>query len=73
MPLFEYRCTGCSHRFEVLVRQGESPTCPRCQGSELEKLLSVFAVGGDHQPARAATPCGGVCSDPRGPGACPLA
>jgi putative FmdB family regulatory protein len=73
MPLFEYRCTGCDHRFEALVRGSEAPACPSCRGVELEKLFSAFAVGGAESPQKFAgpAPCGS-CGDPRGPGACSM-
>ena len=44
MPLFEYRCESCGHRFEQLTRAGVAPSCPKCQGEQLEKQLSTFAV-----------------------------
>jgi len=44
MPLFEYECRGCGHRFEFLTRESQSPSCPACQGVELQKLMSVFAA-----------------------------
>jgi putative FmdB family regulatory protein len=75
MPLFEYACRACGQKFEFLTRAGETPSCPSCAGVELEKQLSVFAVGA---PSSAATPlpssggaCG-MCGDPRGPGACSM-
>jgi putative FmdB family regulatory protein len=75
MPIFEYRCKACDHRFEALVRGSESPSCPACDGVDLAKQHSVFAVGGpsasvNRMPA-AAGACG-TCGDPRGPGACSL-
>lgn len=47
MPLFEYRCTSCQHEFEALVRTGDTPACPACASTSLEKLLSLFAVDSD--------------------------
>lgn len=45
MPIFEYACKKCGKEFELLVRpNGETPACPACQGTELEKLLSIPAV-----------------------------
>ena len=44
MPIFEYRCQGCRHEFETLVRTGDTPACPKCAGVELEKLLSLPAI-----------------------------
>ena len=73
MPLFEYECRGCGQHFEYLTRDGRSPSCPTCQGADLQKLLSVFAVGADGggktMPSESFGPCG-ACGDPRGPGAC---
>ena len=46
MPLYEYRCRTCSRRFETLVFGNEKPSCPKCQGKDLEKLWSAFAVAG---------------------------
>jgi putative FmdB family regulatory protein len=44
MPLHEYNCRSCGHRFEALVRGTDQPVCPSCRGTDLEKLLSLFAV-----------------------------
>ena len=76
MPLYEYECRGCGRRFEYLTREAQAPDCPSCHGSDLEKLLSVFAVGATagasrEAPFPAAGPCGS-CGDPRGPGSCSM-
>jgi putative FmdB family regulatory protein len=72
MPIFEYICRDCQHRFETLVTRDRQPACPVCHGGTLEKQLSVFAVAGSsRQAAPAAAGCG-TCGDPRGPGACRL-
>jgi putative FmdB family regulatory protein len=44
MPIHEYQCRGCGHRFEALVRGTNRAACPSCQGEDLEQLLSMFAV-----------------------------
>ena len=44
MPIYEYACKACHFEFELLVREQEKPSCPDCQGYELEKLLSVPAA-----------------------------
>jgi putative FmdB family regulatory protein len=44
MPLFDFACRQCGHRFEALVRSGQPPACPACQSADLEKQLSAFAV-----------------------------
>jgi len=76
MPLFEYACRACGHRFEYLTRGHETASCPACTSAELDKQLSVFAVGPDQSPpspsgAASAAPCG-MCGDARGPGACSI-
>ena len=41
MPLYEYQCTSCGHRFERIQKFSDPPAteCPRCGGA-VEKLLS---------------------------------
>jgi putative FmdB family regulatory protein len=42
MPIYEYECPGCSHRFEQLVRIGaEAPPCPQCASQEVRKRISA--------------------------------
>ena len=47
MPIYEYECRGCGHRFEQVVRGPSAPACPACQGQDLERLLSLFAVSSE--------------------------
>lgn len=73
MPIYEYRCKACDHRFEAIVQGTSRPKCPSCSAATLEKQLSVFAVSagsgnGNEMPAGAC----GSCGDPRGPGSCAL-
>ena len=44
MPIYEYECRACGHRFEALVRPPAEAECPACHGTDLEKLISMFAV-----------------------------
>ena len=48
MPIYEYECRGCGHQFEQLVRTGDVPACPSCQGRELERLLSQCSVSSEN-------------------------
>jgi putative FmdB family regulatory protein len=41
MPIYEYACKQCDHEFETLVLGDEAVECPKCQGSKLQRLLSV--------------------------------
>lgn len=45
MPLYDFRCRSCEHVFEKLVRPGSDPlVCPKCDATDLERLLTSFAV-----------------------------
>ena len=62
MPFYEYVCQQCSHPFEELVYGDERPTCPKCHASEVEKVLSVFAVGRSDGSSAAFEGCAsGAC------------
>ena len=74
MPMYEYQCRSCDHKFELLVRESTRYECPKCQGRELDKQLSVFAVsapgsGGGMAMSAGPSACG-ACGDPRGAGSC---
>ncbi|MGQ0811632.1 MAG: FmdB family zinc ribbon protein [Nitrospiraceae bacterium] len=73
MPIFEYLCRECNHRFEALVQGTTSPNCPSCKATTLEKQFSAFGVGGsaDWAAPSGSSPCGS-CGDPRGPGSCSM-
>jgi putative FmdB family regulatory protein len=45
MPLYEYECETCSHRFEVIQKFSDAPisVCPKC-GGPVQKLLSSPAI-----------------------------
>ena len=45
MPLYEYECDDCGHRFERIRRFSDPPltTCPEC-GGPIRKLLSPPAI-----------------------------
>jgi putative FmdB family regulatory protein len=72
MPIFEYACRRCSREFESIVHAAARVACPSCGSTELDKRLSVFAVGS--APARREAPGGAcrTCGDPRGAGSCSL-
>ena len=45
MPLYEYQCESCQHRFERIQKYSDPPadTCPVCNGP-VKKLLSSPAI-----------------------------
>jgi putative FmdB family regulatory protein len=44
MPIFEYRCQECGHKFEAILFGEQKPECPKCHTAKLEQQLSTFAV-----------------------------
>jgi len=54
MPIHDYRCSRCHTEFETLVRSGDTPSCPRCGATELERLLSLTAPQGTSKAIIAA-------------------
>ncbi len=48
MPIYEYRCHDCRRRVSLFYRSfsasEEEPTCPRCGGKRLTRLISRVAV-----------------------------
>jgi putative FmdB family regulatory protein len=45
MPLYEYACTKCGERVEVIQRMNEAPYahCPKC-GGDMKKMASSPAI-----------------------------
>jgi len=47
MPTYNYKCTKCDHKFEIIQRMSDDPliTCPECEEDELKKVI-VAGTGG---------------------------
>ena len=45
MPIYEYLCSQCNERHEIIQRISEDPLthCPKC-GGEMKKLISSPAI-----------------------------
>ncbi len=45
MPFYEYTCTDCGHKMEVLQKMSDQPLeqCPACGQNTLKKLVSASA------------------------------
>ncbi len=74
MPLRDYTCSACGHRFEKLERSGSRvrARCPECGGMKLKKAFSAFAVAAaTSNPSPIPVPCGD-CGHPSGPGSCAI-
>ncbi len=69
MPLYAYACEDCDKHFETLVRSGETPECPACGSTHLDRQLSLIA-----RPAPGGEAGGmdmGACDTAGGCGMCP--
>lgn len=58
MPLYEFACSDCGSKFEVLTSYEASQAgtlCATCHGTNVRKLVSAFArpvrSGGDYDAA----------------------
>jgi len=42
MPLYEYECEACGHRFEIIQKFSDGPpeVCPKCGKGPLQRLQS---------------------------------
>ena len=43
MPIYEYKCKACEHKFDKLQKISDDPLtiCPECEAAELVKLVSA--------------------------------
>jgi putative FmdB family regulatory protein len=58
MPIFEYRCESCGHKFEAIIFGKQKAECPQCHTEKLEQQLSTFAVSSKSNAAAPAAGCG---------------
>lgn len=62
MPIYEYKCSSCGHRFDVLQRigaDGSDLNCPTCGTAKPEKMLSACATSGSSGTGSYAPSSGG--------------
>jgi putative FmdB family regulatory protein len=48
MPVYEFKCTKCGERFEIVSSHAErdgKAVCPACGGREVEQVFGGFKVG----------------------------
>lgn len=48
MPIYEYRCRNCGHKFEEFQSINADPSktkCPQCGEVRSERLFSAFSSG----------------------------
>jgi putative FmdB family regulatory protein len=75
MPIYEFRCIACGHIFELLKLKKETEKvkmkCPKCNSSELERVLSTISVvkSGGGKKTQTVKSCGsGSCATIEVPG-----
>jgi putative FmdB family regulatory protein len=72
MPLYEYYCSDCKSKFELLVshKHADDVVCMKCHSENVRRLLSLFAsprgnndesVYDDAAPSMGSCTCGGNC------------
>jgi len=65
VPIYEYMCNDCEKPFEELVLSAATAVaCPLCEGTDINRLLSVVNArsGGSSTPG--PSPCGRPSAPP---------
>ncbi|HUT19038.1 MAG TPA: zinc ribbon domain-containing protein [Anaerolineae bacterium] len=60
MPIYEYVCAECGHKFEKLVlssRRAKKIQCPQCGSLSADKAISVFSGAVTSSSTGSATDC----------------
>jgi len=63
MPIYEYYCSSCELKFELLralSKAGEAASCPRCHNNA-ERIFSIFAAVSKDESG-VSTPISNSCS-----------
>jgi putative FmdB family regulatory protein len=64
MPIYEYLCSNCAHKFELMRPMSESvkgSACPKC-GDLAQRVVSLFCKGSDGSPSSGSASACGTCS-----------
>ena len=76
MPIFEYKCSNCESKFEVLHKSSlnqEEVVCPECKSSNNKKLFSSFSASVNSESSYSTDSCAaGNCGlpEPTNSGGC---
>jgi putative FmdB family regulatory protein len=65
MPIYEYYCQNCGHKFELLrsFSEADSPThCEKCQASDVKRMLSKVNSFSDGVSLNSSGSCSGCTS-----------
>ena len=68
MPIYDFRCTQCGHRFELMrsISNRDGVTCPKCGGSVARVYEGRWALG--KSAGGGGCSCGGNCAGCKGCG-----
>ena len=70
MPIFEYKCSECNTKFEVLhksIAKQHDVSCPKCNSINYKKLFSSFSSSINSDTYSSAGDCStGQCQAPVG-------
>ncbi|PZW26593.1 putative FmdB family regulatory protein [Thermosporothrix hazakensis] len=68
MPLYEYYCSDCRSKFELLVshKHADDVVCTKCHSENVRRMLSLFAARAgnsegdfdDYAPSMGSCACG---------------
>lgn len=68
MPVYEYVCQDCNHRFDARVpswREADSASCESCSSDNIKRVVSRVALMGDSRDIPVTSvpngPNGGCC------------
>lgn len=67
MPIYEYLCNDCGHRFEIMrsMKDADAPvSCKICESQRTKRALSVFFASSEGRAvtAKSGGSCSGGCS-----------
>jgi putative FmdB family regulatory protein len=64
MPIYSYKCKDCGEQFDLLVGMTAQKTelkCSKCNGKNIEKVISTFSVGGQRGSSSGSSCSTGSC------------
>lgn len=67
MPIYEYRCSDCETKFEILHKSTlnqKDVSCPECNSIKNEKLFSSFSAAFNSSPGDVNSCASGSCEIP---------
>lgn len=67
MPIFEYKCKDCGHKYDIFHKSSSNPeevVCPECESKNSKKLLSSFSSSMNGSSSSGNSfPSGGGCAN----------